>query len=329
MMIPITSHEGARRPNFFVVGVAKAGTSSLYHYLSQHPEVYLSPIKEPFYFSNDIRSEDFYPEYRRRVTFDLNAYLKARPLPRKHIAHIGDQSRYLELFREVNGEKAIGEMSTGYLYSSCAAENIFKFNPDARIVMILRQPAYRAYSHYQMNIRDLLDFDYDFISALQSDFACKDKGWGKSHLYVETGLYAEQVRRYLDVFPERQVKIFLFEDLVTKSGAIMEEIFAFLEIDVTQSRRIDFSERKNPASLPKFRISRNSARVFNMFRGVIGRTMPGDIKELLRRAMFSSENVRQLQRHEFEHAMGYFKEDIEDLSGLIKRDLRSWLQFTR
>ena len=224
-----TSRERIKLPNFFVVGAAKAGTSSLGHYLNQHPDVYISPVKEPLFFSKDFRREAFRPEYLASVaSLDVGSYLRNHPLPHKPIAHIDDPEDYLALFREVENEKAIGELSTGYLYSSCAAENIFKFNPASKIVVVLRQPVERAYSHHQMAVRDFVDFDYDFISALERDYAAQEKGWGISHLYVELSLYFDQVRRYLEIFPEKQVKIFLFDDLKRDPVKFLSELFEFL-----------------------------------------------------------------------------------------------------
>lgn len=314
-------------PNFFIVGVPKAGTSSIGHYLNQHPDVYISSIKEPFFFSKDICEKDFDSDYRRRAALDVDAYLRHSPLPKKHIAHITDYSHYMELFRDVEKEKAIGELSTGYLYSSQAAEEIFRFNPAAKIVMVLRHPVERAYSHYQMHIRDFMQFDYNFLSALEEDISTVEKGWGKSHLYVELGLYFNQVKRYLDLFPKEQVKIFLYEDLQRDQAQFMEELFTFLEVDTLKSAAINYSERKNSARYPKVKISKNLAGTVNFFRNYIARKMPDKIKDLIRVALFSNKKLPRLQRHEFAHALKLFEADIQKLSILTKRDLQSWLQW--
>ena len=316
-----------KQPNFFVVGAAKAGTSSLGNYLSQHPEVYISPIKEPLFFSKDICRENFRSEYLMSVgSLDVNAYLSNHPLPRKPIAHIDDRAQYLELFREVECEKAIGELSTSYLYSNCAAENIFKFNSSAKIIMVLRQPVERAYSHYQMAIRDFVDFDYDFISALERDFVVMEKGWGRSHLYIELSLYFEQVRRYLDIFPEDQVKIFLYDDLKHDPVKFMVEIFEFLDVDASHVMTINLFEHKNVASFPRYKFSSRYEKLLNISRRYIS-AAPEGYKNLIRGMVFSNKHLPKLQRYEFDHAMKYFDEDIYKLSALIKRDLRNWYQY--
>lgn len=322
-------HQRTRLPNIFVVGTAKAGTSSIGDYLSRHPAIYISPIKEPHFFSEDFRMADFRADYRKRASFDVKAYLKNHPLPHKHIAYIDDESQYLELFREVKNEKTIGELSTGYLYSSCAAENLFKFNPDAKIVMVLRQPVERAYSHYLMDVRDLWSCDSGFINALERDFASSEKGWGKSHLYVELGLYFEQVSRYLKRFPESQIKIFLYEDFKNDPVGFIKELCEFLEVDPSALSAKDVAVHKNVAALPRFKIPGAYLPIFNVLRGYTGMLLPDKIKLQIRKVMFSSKNVPKLREDEFEQAMRYFNEDIQKLSVLIKRDLQSWHQMSK
>ncbi|MBN2394957.1 MAG: sulfotransferase [Candidatus Atribacteria bacterium] len=87
-------------PNFFLVGAAKAGTTSFYNYLNQHPEIYMCPIKEPHYFCKDIRCKDFGEYYKKNVHFDVKNYLNQPILEKKHISFIEDQDEYLQLFRE-------------------------------------------------------------------------------------------------------------------------------------------------------------------------------------------------------------------------------------
>jgi SAM-dependent methyltransferase len=287
-------------PNFFIVGAAKAGTSSIGEYLSRHPEIYISPIKEPHFFSEDIRMADFRPDYRERATLDVPAYLLNHPLPNKHIAYIEDQSQYLELFREVEKEQAIGELSTGYLYSNSAAENLFKFKPDAKIVMVLRQPVERAYSHYLMNLRDLWDHDSGFINALERDFTASEKGWGRSHLYVELGLYFEQVSRYLKCFPGNQVKIVLYEDFKNDPVGFIKELCEFLGVSSSALIAKDMEERKNIATLPRFKILNMYLPILNKCRRYFGMFLPDKAKDQIRSAMFSTKNIPKLQGVDFD-----------------------------
>ena len=122
-----------KKPNFFIVGAPKAGTTSLYAYLSMHPEVFMpSTIKEPDYFSH-------------KAILAQNLYYNT--------THVTNLEEYLDLFSLANGEKAIGEASVSYLYYQEAARNLYDFNPEARIIIILREPVERAFSHYLMDAR--------------------------------------------------------------------------------------------------------------------------------------------------------------------------------
>ena len=119
-------------PSFFIVGAPKAGTTSLYHYLEEHPEVYMSPIKETNFFSSKQMQEQ-------------ELYYDATPIQSKN--------QYLELFKDVSQEKQVGEASVSYLYYTGVAKKILEFNPKAKIVIMLRNPVERAFSHYLMDKR--------------------------------------------------------------------------------------------------------------------------------------------------------------------------------
>src|ERR1700751_3282597 len=138
-------------PNFFIVGTGKAGTTSLYHYLKQHPQIYMSPIKEPCYFASEIRLENFGPELLAMATRDapaLRNYLDGPMREKRFGGIVTCWEDYLRLFRQAQAEKGIGEASVCYLWSKTAARNIAAQIPDARILMILRDPAERAFSQY-------------------------------------------------------------------------------------------------------------------------------------------------------------------------------------
>src|SRR5579863_1241705 len=133
-----------RLPNFFIVGAPKAGTTSLYHYLDQHPEIYMSPVKETNHFASEIRLAGFADELQEQVKRDMRAMQKylAGPMSEKRFGAVGlEWDDYLKLFRNATDEKAIGEASVCYLWSRTAAKNIFARIPRAKIIMILRDPA--------------------------------------------------------------------------------------------------------------------------------------------------------------------------------------------
>jgi len=310
-----------KKPNFFIVGAAKAGTTSIFNYLNNHPDVYMSPIKEPHYFSKDISCEDFSEEYKKKVCFDIKAYLSKPQLEKKHIAFVDNINDYLELFREVYNEKVIGEISNGYLFSKVASKEIFEFNPKAKILIILRNPVERAFSHWLMDLRGGLNLEKDFLKAIEKDYNQKEKGWGKSHLYIELGLYYEQIKRYLDTFPKEQVKIMFFDDLKKDSKKFMNEIFEYLDLNPIE---LDTNKRYNKAQLPKNRLIYNLAKNIYSYE-LVKKLIPGFISKKIKNKLMTDKDLPKLTERERKILYDkYFKEDIDKLERLINYDLTMW-----
>lgn len=168
----------ARLPTFFIVGAAKAGTTSLYAYLKHHPQVVFFDMKEPHFYAG----------------------LHPSPSQRHRIPGVQDRRDYLALFRKASSSVAIGDASPSYRWSAVAPFRIRDDIPDAKIIVLLRDPVERAFSHYLMDHREGVT-DLGFYDALVTDMNRPDKGWGISQLYVEIGMYASPLERYLDVFP--------------------------------------------------------------------------------------------------------------------------------
>jgi Sulfotransferase family len=225
-------------PNFFLVGAHKTGTTSLYFYLKQHPQVFLPALKEPHYFSRfRPYSEMLYPHPR-----------------------VSDEATYLRLFSKAAGHKAVGEASSSYLCDEGAAERIHQAAPHAKIVIMLRDPVARAYSQYLMDAREGWQ-DRPFYEALLEDWNRPEKGWGVSHMYVEPGLYRDQVKRYLQRFGPEQVLVLPFSDLRTPQGRrkMLGELISFLELDPAYLDRIDTSQVENEFAVARWNWSRRVA----------------------------------------------------------------------
>jgi hypothetical protein len=174
-------------PNFFIVGAPQAGTTSLYEYLKRVPGVYMCPEKEPGYFHAGL-------------------------------GPIKTKADYLKLFRGVRDEVAIGEASPGYLRDPNAPMRIREAVPQARIIMILRDPVDQMYSHYLVYVRDT-PAPVSLAEAVRS----------YRHLYF--ALYAEPVQRYLETFPRERVKILIFEELVKDPARNLHDVLNFLDVD--------------------------------------------------------------------------------------------------
>lgn len=316
--------ENIHKPDFFIVGAAKAGTTALYDFLRQHPGIFMSPVKEPHFFSKDIDLNLLRKKVKQRIEAEnMDAYFKSGMNRIIHRAFIRDQSVYLKLFEGAGPYKKAGEASPSYLYSKVAAREIREFNPDARIIILLRQPAKRAYSHYLMD-RKLGFTSSSFSVALEEDRRHIPKGWGANSLYRELGFYHEQVKRYLDVFPENQVMVLLQEDLTGQYENTLRKTFRFLDVD--DSIVLRPAEKINESVIPTgdlsaFLLRSGALRVKarNLLRN---KWIKSQIQRLLyTKAGMSSEDEKMIRTLTAE-----YRSDIERLSALINRDLSIWLQ---
>ncbi|MFI5218018.1 MAG: sulfotransferase domain-containing protein [Bacteroidia bacterium] len=310
-------------PNFFVVGAAKCGTTALYHFLSRHPEVYMSPIKEPNHFCTDIKPEEFTREYQlheARKNLDLNKYL-AGPMTEKHFDYfVIKLGQYELLFKNVTSEKAIGEISNSYLFSKVAAINIKNKVPEAKIVIILRNPVDRIFSHYLANLRDGKTFR-PFMEEIQLDFNKSNKGWWKSHCYFEMGLYFEQVKRYVDIFGTEQVKVLWYEDLKNDFTSLVENLFSFL--DVSSNLRLTSDEKYNVSMEP-----RNKRFIYYISKLGIKKPLfnliPASYKTRIKNSFFKKQFSFEMNADERQYLSSFYEKDVQNLGRLLQKDLSHW-----
>ena len=207
-------------PNLFIIGAAKSGTTSLYQYLKQHPQVFMSAVKEPHYFSRVESGTGF-----------------SQP--------VTAMQDYLQLFAEGGGYPIRGESSTSYLWCDKAAVRLQAQIPQAQVVAILRDPIERAYSHYLMDVRASRQ-SLSFYEALQEDYGRSQKGWHVSNLYVELGLYSHQLRTYYQVFDRAQIKVLLFSDLVQNPLYVLQDVCTFLDVDLQPLADLQMNVAHNP-----------------------------------------------------------------------------------
>lgn len=312
-----------RKPDFFIVGAAKAGTTSLYNYLRLHPDVYFSPIKEPHFFSSDINVEEMRSDFKRNVQTDISDYLKNSLGSPRHGAFVRKLDQYQQLFSLAGNQKRIGESSVSYLFSTVAAQQIKTYSPDARVIIILREPVERAFSHYLMDLR----IGYEtgsFIAAVEADYRKARRGWGQSHLYVELGLYHQQVKRYLEVFQPSKIKIILHDDFRKAPEKVLSELYAFLEIS-DRTSEIDFSVRHNKAELPKSRMLQRIEKM-PFVQKILADYIPGSLRRKLKSGFYSTDKLPKLTIEDRKALAHYFHDDVLKLGKLINRDLTQWLQ---
>ena len=208
------------KPNLFIVGQPKSGTTALHQFLGQHPEIYMSSIKEPHFFCSDFHLESD-RAYGKKRFFDFRS-----------------ESAYLQLFNRSGNAKIVGESSTNYLYSRVAAEKIYNFNPDAKIVIILREPAKFLYSLHSHYVKFTEENEPDFLTALalesdrKQEKVTSPRVTTPSYLYYSRRVqYDRQVKRYYDRFNPEQIKVIVFEEFKSDNERIYREILEFLDVD--------------------------------------------------------------------------------------------------
>jgi len=306
--------------DFFIVGAAKCGTTTLADYLAAHPSVCFSPIKEPNYFAADIQPEKFSKAFKQNLGKSVEEYFSHDfPAPRQ-IAFVQKESDYDRLFSPCQDKQIKGEASTSYLYSEAAADEIFRHNPKAKIVYILRNPLERLRSHYGMALK------YGFVKGklleeVKIDMARAEKGWGVSELFVELGLYAEQVERYHKLFPAKQILALRFEDLQTNPQALYRRLCDFLEID--------FQEGKSEASNPSGRSRMPGLNYLLTQWGIkkaVARLLPDFVGRRMKKLYYTSVNLPPLSEEEKAFLTELYEDNIKQTSTISGLQLDHWLK---
>lgn len=284
----------------------------------------MSPIKEPNFFSTDIDLDAIRPQVKERLKLlNIDEYIKGPMKTNIHRAFITQESQYHALFRKVKGETAIGEASASYLYSNTAAANIHRFNPQAKIIIVLRHPVQRMYSHYLMD-RRMAVTSLDFENALKEDQKNPSKSWGSKSLYYELSEYYEQVKRYYDVFPSSQILVLLNEELKSEAQKTLKQIFQFLEIspDFEPDLKQEFNSGVLPRNSVVSRIITNNYLRIRIRQAI---SHPS-IKKIIKKILFKKSSEEKLFPELYPSLLEYFKSDIHKLSKLIRKDLDKWLK---
>ena len=286
------------KPNFMIVGAPKSGTTSLQFYLSEHPEVFMSTPKEVNYFSHsEIEQEELYYKDFRIETL----------------------SEYEKLFDEVSNEKAIGEASVSYLFYPKIPYKIKKTIPNAKIIILLRDPVSRSYSHYLMDERlGYVDVDFDRIIFNNS----KDKLLSLYYQqYVELGYYFQQVKRYLDVFGKENVGVYIFDDLTTNPQNILNQVYILLEIEKIELSGIN--KRHNAYMNPKNSLISHLYHSHRL-RIITKRIMPDLLIDRMKKTLFKIDQKPTMSERILEYLSSLYIEDIQLLEKLIDKDLSCW-----
>jgi hypothetical protein len=218
-------------PNFFIIGEPRSGTSSLHKWLAQHPDIFMSVVKEPHYFS--------------RAEF---------PPPEDEILQITrDRAAYLNLFADSQNFLGRGESSTYYLADPAAPRLIHQAVPNAKLIAVLRDPVQRAYSHYLLYDRRGPQ-TLNFRQTIERQLA----GQEPRLVYdlVELGRYHKHLANYYKYFKPEQIMVVMFDDLTKRPAETLHRICQFLEVDTAAVQQIDTGQTSNGYARPRGHVSR-------------------------------------------------------------------------
>lgn len=281
-----------RKPNFFIAGAPRCGTTSMYSYLRQHPEIYVSPHKEPHFFGSDLS-----------------------PLP----GGVREEELYRELFAGAGDRPRAGEGSVWYLLSEKAPFEIKEFAPDAKILILLRAPQQMLESLHALFLRTGNEDLPTLEEALAAEPERREGGRLPPGVYLPEGLlytgvarHAPKVERYLSVFGRENVHCIVFDDMVRDTAAVYRQVLEFLGVDPEFEAELD----------PR----RANEKVRMMAIRQLARTPP----EVRRRLQF--KDIRQhesasrtpLSAEAGARLRELFAEDAARLGALLDRDLSAW-----
>jgi hypothetical protein len=301
-------------PNFLIIGAAKFGTSSLYTHLKRHPDVYMSLVKEPHFFALEGKSVNFSgPGEDTRINSRSVTALKG----------------YRNLFGGVSGEVAIGEASPLYLYSPDAPGRIQHYIPEAKLIVILRNPADRAYSAYMQLIRDSRETLTDFAQALDAEEEHIWNNWSHIWHYKRAGFYYPQLKRYCTVFDPGQIKVYLYEDLITDPVGLLRNLFVFIGVDGAFAEVLagEASVKHNVSGFPRSGTLNCFLMHPNPFKSILKPLIPRGATHAVKcRVQNWNLVTSQLSSQVRRNLVALYREDILKLQGLIGRDLSGWLK---
>lgn len=294
-----------RKPDFFIVGAFKAGTTAMYEYLRAHPEIFMSVPKEPMYFGADLT-----PRYRRMT-----------------------EDEYLTLFKGATDSHRAGEASPWYLYSTEAPREILDFSPSAQALVLLRNPVDVMYAQHSQLVFNEREDIVDFAAALDVEEARRrgeripaDALRPEALYYRHSVRFADQLRHWFDVFGRERMHIIVFDDLVTEPRAVYRQTLEFLGVD--SSHEVDLSVYNPNRRARSGAIQRLIFAPPRPLRALFGKLRSLPIAHRVRDGLVSA-NSRRAARAEMDPELRQslteeFAPQVAELGALIGRDLSAW-----
>jgi len=277
-------------PNFFIVGAPRAATTSLDDLLKKGEGIFMPSHKEPHYFSS-IKSSQLYPP------------------------PIRDKKKYLSLFKKAPNGALRGEASTSYLWDPTTPKLIHQTIPEAKIIIILRDPVERAYSHYLLRVGG--GKTYSFSEAIQKSLDSKNDYY--QGIIILGGSYNEQVKRYQEIFGQKQVKVLIFEEFIKNPKKTIKEVFEFLNLTSKPPEEVELVH--NILTKPRNQIALSLLQN-TMVRKIARNLLPTSVavsgvkqvlgKKISKPAMLKKDRI---------FLQNLYRNDVRDLQKTLKRKL--------
>lgn len=282
-------------PNFLVIGAQKSGTTWLYRHFWQHPEIFVSEEK---WGKKEIHYFD--REFHRGIGW------------------------YLEHFKGADSYKAIGEVTPSYLYFPQCAERIYNLLPNVNLIAVLRNPVYRAFSQYKMVLRK---------QGCDPGKLPLQKACMQFPAILHRGMYADQLKRYFNLFGKKQFLILFYDDLVKSPDNFLTQVFEFLDVQKMDTNYLlsnDSIKQNNVSSVSAYpRIVQIFARLIRLCR-LLSKNDNNITQRFLinfRQMVIDAKRVRlnmELQYLDYKYLKGYFSDEIDRLETLLDKDLSFW-----
>lgn len=306
----------ANLPTFFIIGATKSGTSSLYHYLKQHPDVFMSGVKEPHFFGFEPDTEVWEIRNGKR---QKNSFI------------ITDYKAYQDLFRTASPAQARGEASVMYMYLPGSATRIKTHVPEAKLIAVLRNPVERAYSAYLHFVREAEEPCATFADALAAEPTRVAEGWAARYHYQEMGFYARQLSRFYDEFSAEQIRVFLYDDFKRDPQGVSRSIYRFIGVD--ESFTPDTTTKHNISGVPKNRLLHQMHHFLkndHPLKSLAKTFIRPSARSMLKRQWLARLESRNLSKPPLSDELAaqlteVYRSDILELQGLLGRDLSHWL----
>jgi hypothetical protein len=303
-------------PDFLIAGVPKAGTTALHAALVRHPDLFLPAVKEPKFFLSDGRPPS------GGGPGDLQTYQE----------HVWRRADYEALFAPAPAGATLGEATPFYLYDLAAHDRIHALVPQARLILLLRDPVDRAHSNWTHLWNAGLEPEADFLTACHAEPERRERGWADFWHYISLGLYGRQVQHLFKVFPREQVLLLRYRDLKDAPVATLDRVCDFLGV---ATGRI--------GAIPKENVNRHvveDTAVNGVLRGLLraggtfGHRFPVPLRLAARGPILTMLHRKKGKRpvttvQERAALLPYFADDIALLEDVTGENYADWLSVDR